>query len=102
MTEWVNQQRSSGFIVTRPTIQLQAQKWAEKHCELSVDFKATRGCVLGLCRYMILFFKDIDGNLVHLLMAIKFLIFMCYVDFMNSLRCQYLVIVEIICRVFVQ
>ena len=39
MTEWVNQQRSSGFIVTRPMIQLQALKWAEKHCELSIDFK---------------------------------------------------------------
>ena len=39
---------------------------------------------------------------VHLLMAIKFLIFMCHVDFMNSVHCQYLVIVEIICTVYVQ
>ena len=38
-------------------------------------------------------------NLVHLLMAIKFLICMSHVDFMNSVRCQYLVIVEIICTV---
>ena len=41
MTEWVNQQRSSGFIVTKPMIRLQALKWAEKRSELSVDFKAT-------------------------------------------------------------
>ena len=60
MTEWVNQQRSSVFIVTRPTIQLQALKWAEKHCELNVDFKATRGCVHGLCRDIILYFKGFD------------------------------------------
>ena len=61
MTEWVNQQRSSGFIVTRPTIQLQVLKWAEKHCELSVDFKATIGCVLGLCRDIILYLEEFDG-----------------------------------------
>ena len=91
VAEWVNQQRSSGLIVTRPTIQLQVLKWAEKHCELSVDFKATRGCVLGLCRDIILYFEEFDGflsskNLVHLLMAIKFLIFMCYVDL--SISCH--------------
>ena len=56
-----NQQRSSGFIVTRPTIQLQALKWSEKYCELSVDFKATRGCVLGLCRDISLYFEEFDG-----------------------------------------
>ena len=61
MTEWVDQQQSSGFIITRPTIQLQALKWAEKYCELSVDFKATRGCVLGLCRDIILYFEEFDG-----------------------------------------
>ena len=44
--------------------------------------------------------EEFDG--LHQLMAIKFLIFMCHADFMNSARCQYLVIVEIICTVFVQ
>ena len=61
MTEWVNQQQLSGFIVTRPTFQLQVLKLAEKHCELSIDFKATRGCVLGLCRDIILYFEEFDG-----------------------------------------
>ena len=60
-TEWVNLQQSSGFIVTRPTIRLQALKWAEKHRELSVDFKATRGCVFGLGRDIILHFEEFDG-----------------------------------------
>ena len=61
MTEWVNQQRSSGFFVTRPTIRLHTLKWAEKYRKLSVDFKATTGCVLGLCRDIILHFEEFDG-----------------------------------------
>ena len=39
----------------------QALKWAEKHRELSIDFKATIGCVFGSCRDIILHFEEFDG-----------------------------------------